>query len=306
MNLNMFCHDYWKQERKKEKSDDCGRIDLCTLIRNCKSGKISQEDKNALFQCVICRNSKLRKVWNQICRFIISFCVYTHYKSSCQAEEDIDRMKYYAFHYIEWEVEKCIQKFNPELLDCPDNKNALKLLSKYISNSLHYRIIKEALIDAILPYICETAEIMQMDFPEAMPGTFIVCAKKENNDEFKLICPYITDMLSTYFEQGVFPDHPVLERLVNMGYKIKSGYQVYQQVNIKNLPENVLISDIFSCYQDKGTANSPCARIEFSEEEKKQAITLIIYDKKQLRKTSQELSELIFSCSDQCDIPKMK
>ncbi len=123
MNLDIFCHDYWKQQRKREKPDGyCSGIDLYTLIQNYKSGKISLEDKNALLQCVMCRNSKVREVWSQICRFIISFCAYSYYKNSYQVQEDIDRMKYYAFYYMKYEVEKCIQKFNLELLYYPDIK----------------------------------------------------------------------------------------------------------------------------------------------------------------------------------------
>ncbi len=150
MSLNKFCADYWKQDKFHTKNQPCNEIDLFSLLKSHQSGELSQEASETLMRYVLCKNGKVRRLWREICRYINNQFVFSYYQDPEAVQERIKQTKDYCVCIFKYEVEKCLKGFDLTRPDPLTNENVMKLLSGYISQSLHFRDLIQILTGDII------------------------------------------------------------------------------------------------------------------------------------------------------------
>jgi len=135
MNLESFCHDSWviKKGRLRE-SRHCCELDLYIAIEQYQACMISKENRETLQKCAICGVSAVQKVWKQLKGFVFSSSIMSY-------PDKMDDFLEEGFQKIIIEVLECVKKFDPAKLNRMENSDVMRLLSKYVAGTLHFRNI---------------------------------------------------------------------------------------------------------------------------------------------------------------------
>lgn len=142
MLINKLCANLWTRRAKPTfRSQDGPEINLYRLISSCQSGSITEADKDQLLRRVICENYKIKQLWVKL-RRRLTYEVGTFYLGNpTMIEITRGQLMKCCSAVIRDRVMVCIQSFDLNRLTSTADQDVLKLISAFITNSLHYRAI---------------------------------------------------------------------------------------------------------------------------------------------------------------------
>ncbi|NJL59741.1 MAG: hypothetical protein HC887_08965 [Desulfobacteraceae bacterium] len=71
MNFDIFCSEYWRNKSCCDPENNDHDTDLHLLIEQYQADTLRHDEKNRFLKRVICQNSKIRKVWTEVKKFVI-------------------------------------------------------------------------------------------------------------------------------------------------------------------------------------------------------------------------------------------
>lgn len=142
MLINKLCAKLWtRRSRPAPESHDGPDINLYRLISSCQSGSVSESDQDQLLRLVICGNYKIKSLWVKL-RRRVAYEVGTLYLGNpTMIEITRGQLMKCCSAVIRDRVMGCIESFDLNRLTSTADQDVLKLISAFITQSLHYRSI---------------------------------------------------------------------------------------------------------------------------------------------------------------------
>lgn len=143
MNLDTFCSEY-RIKKSSPPENDTHDPDIHLLIENYQADTLRYDEKQKFLKRVICQNSKIRKVWTEVKKFIIYRMNSFYFGNKEMAESSAKQMMECCSVILQQSAENCLKKFDIRRSSVRDNQNIFALLSGFISQSVHYRkVVKD-------------------------------------------------------------------------------------------------------------------------------------------------------------------
>ncbi len=144
MNLDTFCSEYRIKKSSSPPENDTHDADIHLLIEKYQADTLRYDEKQKFLKRVICQNSKIRKVWTEVKKFIIYRMNSFYFGNKEMAERSAKQMMECCSVILQQSAENCLKKFDIRRSSVRDNQNIFALLSGFIAQSVHYRkVLKE-------------------------------------------------------------------------------------------------------------------------------------------------------------------
>ncbi len=168
--LSGFCAAFWAKGRQ-DINDYCDAIDLYTLIAGYQSQGLLPTDETRLLRCVICKNSKVRKVWRSV-RIRIVRELSQYYQSRELRDRRLAQWMECCSVVMEAQVRRCLAEFDLCRARSRANKDLLNLISAYVAGSVHHRqTVRDLGLEALRPHLGQSElEAVEYRLPDDSPS----------------------------------------------------------------------------------------------------------------------------------------
>lgn len=144
MNLDDYCAKYWKTDHRDENADN-----LFVRIKSYQAKTLSDVEVQELVRYILCSNGKIRRIWNVVKKIILKETV-SFYRQQKDRAIVFQQLNACCSEVIKMKVEKCLSKCDLNRLENQTNTDTLRLISGFISDSVHKQnVLKELGIDYI-------------------------------------------------------------------------------------------------------------------------------------------------------------